>query len=69
MTPCWDHIECDSKESGFIRPGSAEQVGPPGAAIPHDCRLVPALSPRGLPHCPPFSVIRAHSASPKENAL
>ena len=50
MAPCWNRIECDSKERGFIRPGGAEQVRPGGRAPAASCAL--ALGCPGAPTCP-----------------
>lgn len=53
MTLCWDHIECDSEERGFIRAGSAEQVGPGRAGDKPTLLLSCACSkPQGVPAAP-----------------
>lgn len=70
MTLCWDHIECDCEERGFIRLGRAEQVGPGegGATSLLYCGPVPAPSLRVSP-LPPVPHYQACLASPKENTL
>ena len=58
MAPRWNCIECDSKERGFIRPGGAEQVGPPAAPSPPIIRGPLGPAQRETPrepalHCTP----------------
>lgn len=59
MTLCWDHIECDCEERGFIRLGRAEQVGP-GEGGQQACSTVVLclLQASGCPRCPLFPIIR-----------